>query len=257
MWMERFVRVVRNSAKVENRSIASLGKGYLRWTQIRSPLIREKLDCAELYKWWDVGDRNASQGDDGYILSTDEMRRCLEAIGIDGNLPPRVSRMLDDDKVHIPKTGHFRMGYGLKAKGMHIKSVYMQSRRDAVRDHTYIITLYDNGVDRHGKPKPLKAMVARVLKIVSWRETSHSKPAYALKVRVLLTQPTASRSILYVNTDAQPGGSPFQGEWVGISKSVAHRQPLMLPRTIGNPRPGHRNIVMSGHLYDVCMVPGE
>lgn len=252
MWGERLVREVRNSSAVENRSVAALGKGYVRWKATSPTKIRPRPEIVEHGRWWNVDDgRNRIPTK---TLTLAEKKDVLTALHIDGQLPADVVPEIPDMQRRNSYVGIFRLGETLKAKSSVFKSIYTTRRSDAVRNKTYVITLYDNGVDVRGVPNPLKPMVAQVLKIVSWKQRPTSVPVYALKVRVLSTTATTIPSILSLNTRAQPRGSPSSGEWVGICNSVARRQPLLLPKALDY---SNKNVVLSDHLYSVCMVPAD
>lgn len=249
MWSERMVRRVRNSAAVENRSVAALGNGYCMQKQVESPIIRERAEVSEWCRWWKVN--TEGEQDANKTMTTEEKRACLNAIRLDGAMPADGGMPADylEDLKSV-----FRMGEGIKLKSSKIKTTYASRRKDAVRDHKYVVTLYDNGYHPDGTAKAPKPMVAVVLKIASWQCRADAPPVYALKIKVLSSVATSSPNILSVNINSQPRGSPTTGEWVGIRQSVARRQPMMLPKIMNATK---HNVILSSHLFDVCLVPED
>jgi hypothetical protein len=119
-----------------------------------------------------------------------------------------------------------------------------------------VATLYDDDGKRASGSHRLKPMVAQVLKISSWQASPRrgEKQYYAMKVKVFSSAGTSSQNILTVNINSQPRGSPSAGEWVGIKHSVASRQPIMIPKVTHS---SAHNVVLSAHLFDVCVVPND
>lgn len=205
----------------------------------------------EWYRWWDV--KSVRRDDEKKGMTTMEKLECLNAIRLDGEMPadykmPTIADLKDDS------SSVFHMGEGIKLKSCSIKTKHASRRSDAVRDHTHVVTLYDNGFYANGNPKPLKPMLAQVLKIASWQRHKDAVPAYVLKVKVLSSAATASPHVISVNMNAQPREAPAAGGWVGIKQSIAHRQPFMLPKIMSASR---NNVVLSHHLFDAYLVPEE
>lgn len=251
MWSERMVRQVRNSSAAENRSVAALGNGFCQLKLTTPPMLRERPEVMEWCRWWTVGAHRTNDANNN--LTAEEKLACLRAIQLDGTMPVECEgRTLEDLRADCRSL--FRMGEGIKLKSSTIKTTHASRRKDAVRDHKYVVTLYDDGLRPDGTPRPLKPMVSLVLKIVSWQHRADAPCAYALKVKVLSSVRTHSQNVLSVNVQSQPRGSPASGEWVGIMHSLARRQPQMIPKTISASR---HNVIVSNHLFDVCLVPED
>ena len=253
MWSERMVRTVRNASAVEQRSTSALSNGYVRWRQSMHPKITKRADVTECCHWWVVGSRRVQNPNK--TMTAAEKLKLIEALRIDGSIPEDYNvRTLSDLKDDASSV--FRMGDGIKLKSTTVKSKFATKRKDAARDHTFIVTLYDNGLRADGTPRPLKPMVAQVLKIASWQASNRKDEAryYAMKVKVFSSTATSNPNMLSVNINLQPRGSPATGEWVGIRHTVARRAPLMLPRVMHSSR---HNVVLSSNMFDVCMVPQD
>eukprot|EP00466_Bigelowiella_natans_P017631 jgi/Bigna1/145905/aug1.105_g20613 len=253
-WSERMVRSVRNASAVEQRSMSALSNGHAMWRQSMHPKVTKRADVTEHCNWWVVESRRRVQ-DPNKTMTAAEKLKLTEALRIDGSTPEdcnvRTSSGLVDDESSV-----FRTGDSIKLESTTVNSKFATKRKDAVRDHTFVVTLHDNGLRADGTPRPLKPMVAQVSKIASWQASNRKDEVgqHAMKVKVLSQTATSDPNTLSVNVNLQPRGSPATGEWAGMRHSVARRAPLMSPEVVHSS--GH-DVVLSSNVFDACMVPQD
>eukprot|EP00466_Bigelowiella_natans_P005545 jgi/Bigna1/80834/fgenesh1_pg.74_\ len=189
-------------------STSALSNGHARWRQSMHPKTTKRTDVAEHCNWWVAGSRRRVQ-DPNKTMTAAEKLKLMEALRIDGSTPEdcnvrTLSDLVDDE------SSVFRMGDGIKLKSTTVKSKFATKRKDAVRDHTFVVTLHDNGLRADGTPRPLKPMVAQVSKIASWQASNRKDEVRqcAMKVKVLSSTATSDPNMLSVDVNLQPRGSP-------------------------------------------------